>query len=88
VKDIQRTNTDCTFGSYIRGVVRSSTKQKKGDSGSVVYYKQPQSSSSDHLYVVHLAMLRPDGTDYAAGSSAEKLYDSEGVWYGGEPYSG
>lgn len=88
VKDIERTNTDCKLGSFIRGVVRSSTKHEKGDSGSVVYYKQPQSSSSDHLYVVHLATLRPNNTDYAAGSSAEKLYDSEGVWYGGEPYSG
>jgi hypothetical protein len=71
----------------LEGVARSSTAQKKGDSGSIVYYKQAQSSSPDHLYAVHLATLEKDN-GYTAGSSANDMYNKQGIWYGGEPFSG
>jgi len=89
VKAIQLTNDDCLNDfPLVEGVVRSSTTQQGGDSGSVVYYREPQSSSTDHLYVVHLATIRRSDTGWAAGSSANDMYNDQGVWYGGEPYSG
>ncbi len=89
VEAIQLTNGDCLKNlPLIEGVVRSSTTQQGGDSGSVVYYKEPQPSSTDHLYVVHLATIRRSDTGWAAGSSANDMYNDQGIWYGGEPYSG
>ena len=89
VKAIQLTNDDCLNNlPLIEGVVRSSTTQQDKDSGSVVYYKEPQSSSTDHLYVVHLATIGRSDTGWAAGSSANDMYNDQGIWFGGEPYSG
>lgn len=75
--------------SPLEGVVRSTPDQEQGDSGGVVYFKQPQSSSPDHLYVVNIASIKElDGTDDNKGSSANVMYNDHGIWFGGESYQG
>jgi len=89
VKEIQTTEECLNAIQNIKNTVRSTPRQEKGDSGSVVYYKESQSSSDDHLYVVNLASFGiDDGTNDTKGSSASILYKDHGIWYSGEPYEG
>jgi hypothetical protein len=89
IREIQGSEECLNPIQNIINTVRSSTDQKKGDSGSIVYYKEPQSSSDDHLYAAHLTSFGiDDGTNDAKGSSASILYKNHGIWYAGEPFRG
>lgn len=75
----------CSLDSadYIGGVVKSSADQDSGDSGGPVYYKDEKD-----LYLVNIATARDPDDGYAQGSSANDIFNDQGVTFGGDPYSG
>lgn len=80
----------CNGFPTVYGVVRSTPEQKEGDSGGPVYFEERNSSSPDDLYLVNIAThsKTSDGSYDAQGSSANDMYDDQGIWYGGNPYDG
>lgn len=89
VKKIQQ-EILCNGYPTVWGVVRSTPEQKQGDSGGPVYFKELNSSEPDDLYLVNIATHSKvnDGSYDAQGSSANDMYNDQGIWYGGNPYDG
>jgi hypothetical protein len=76
----------CNNLNHLDGMVKSTTDQRKRDSGGVVYFEGD--SYDDKLYFVNIAMGNPDdGTHDTLGTSGEYMYNSHGVTFGGNPYS-
>jgi hypothetical protein len=74
----------CNDEDYIGGIVESTTEQKDGDSGGPVYYKE-----GTDLYLVSMAVARKSDTNSdAQGSSANDMYNDQGITFGGDPFSG
>jgi hypothetical protein len=75
----------CSLSSldYVGGIVKTSTEQRNGDSGGPVYYKD-----GTDLYLVNIATARDSDDGYAQGSSANDIFNDQGVTFGGDPYSG
>lgn len=78
----------CSNGNFINDLVYSTPTQEVGDSGGPVYYEQVQTNSTDKLYLAHIATHYDKDNNNAVGSSANKMYQERGIWFGGDPFEG